>query len=91
MQSTIVEGKVILSKFWHKYFETNENMCQKDQGVLIKVGQNSNAILRLLDFICRMLLNSNVTVWQAFEGDNWSTTLRITLAGAMMRMPFIGW
>ena len=41
MQETIVEGKVIPSNFWHKFHDTNGNVCQKYEGIFIKAGQAS--------------------------------------------------
>ena len=39
MQQTIAEGRVILSKLWHKFKETNEDLSQEYEGVFIKAGQ----------------------------------------------------
>ena len=40
MQDTIVEDKVIISKFWPMFSDTRENLIQHAQGPLVKVGQN---------------------------------------------------
>ena len=41
MQETVVEGQVILSRCWHKFQETKENLCQRGDSVLISVWANT--------------------------------------------------
>jgi hypothetical protein len=41
MQATFAESNVILSKFWHKILETNDNLTHhKDKGLFINAGKN---------------------------------------------------
>ena len=37
-QATTKEAKQILTKFWHNIQATNDNLCQKDDGVFLKAG-----------------------------------------------------
>jgi len=50
MPETIAEGRVILIKFWHKFQATKDDLCQKDEGVFIKAGENCNEIVIMLFF-----------------------------------------
>ena len=47
MQETIAEGRLILSKFWHKFQKTKENLCEQYEGVFIQAGQNCIATVRI--------------------------------------------
>ena len=55
MQDTIVDGKATLSKFWHKFQETNENLCQNGEEVFVKVGQNWTVIVIMMFWILTLL------------------------------------
>ena len=90
MQYANYEGKVILSKFWHTFHATNENLCQPNDGAFIKAGENWHVIVRLF-VIFRCVLKSGLLFNGKPASMHWSTIPDMTRTSANVCMSYTGW